>query len=594
MSELCRHSFALRLLSLMVLWGILSGVATWATAAGPSSDKTPFLYVARDEMPDDVIRSIASSFGYRMSGTTGQRDPISSRISGRGLNDVLLDLSRAYQFDWFTSTGVLYIYKSSDWVTEVVPVVRPSAGWDEQLKAADLSVDKFKVIEQPGGQSVLITAPRSYVKLFRKAFQASPEDVSQTTPKKDSFDLMVFKLKHAAVDDREFNFRDQKVTTPGVLTVLRGILEGRQPASKAQPGLQTNARGLLGRLPADGNGLMQQGGMRSEETGQSIGGVIPSTAQPNQSIVVQGDPRSNTIIIRDDRRRYEQYRDLIAQLDVPLAMIEIEAMLIDVDQKKLDELGVEFGFRSSNLAYDFPGEGAGRPSPFNNGSIANGAVVNNKGRFLAQIRALEGNQDAKVLARPTILTQDNLSAFIDLTQTLYVRVVGERVADVVPVTAGSLLKVLPRVIDENGEKRILLQVDIQDGSLKSTQGIELPQVENSSLSTQALILQDQAILIGGYNRETTLSNEFKVPLLGDLPLVGKFLQSNENRSQKVSRLFMITPRIVYQDKFTSTQGETGDAPRVLPLGKSLKMDDAFVGQSNGLKLNPSLKIIATP
>ncbi|MCQ8895542.1 type III secretion system outer membrane ring subunit SctC [Limnobacter humi] len=570
-----------------------------AMSADASGDKTPFLYVARQEMPDDVIRSIASSFGYRVSGSTGYRDPISSRISGRGLTEALQDLSRAYRFDWYISAGVLYIYKSSDWTTESIPVVKPSAGWDEQLKSADLSIEKFKVIEQPGGQAVLVTAPRSYIHLFRQAFQANPEDLSRFGGRNESLDLMVFKLKHASVDDREFNFRDQKVVTPGVLSVLRGVIENKGTASKVNQPQNQSQRGLLGKASAMQSNDSRGGNAgRDEPPGsptmlrQPGSSVIPESGQANRSPIVQGDPRSNTIIIRDDRSRYTQYKTLIDQLDVPLAMIEIEAMLIDIDQKKLDELGFEFGFRNNSLAYDFPGEGAGRPSTFNNNSIANGAVINNKGKFLAQIRALEGNQDAKVLARPTILTQDNLGAFIDLTQTLYVRVVGERVADVVPVTAGSLLKVLPRVIEENGDRKIFLQVDIQDGSLKNSQGIELPQVENSSISTQAVILQNQAILIGGYNRETTQKNEYKVPLLGDLPLIGKLMQSNENRSQKVSRLFMITPRVVLPENSNQEPTATGDAPRVLPMRQRRLLEGA--SGTNGLKYNPSMKIIANP
>ena len=258
---------------------------------------------------------------------------------------------------------------------------------------------------------------------------------------------------------------------------------------------------------------------------------------------VTSDSRTNSILIRDAKSKYTYYKELIDQLDKPVAMIEVEAMMVEVSEKALNELGMEFGILGRSLAYDFPGQSVGRPSVL---GIAPGASsIVNPTQFLARLRALAADENAKVLARPTILTQDNVSAYIDLSQTLYLQVAGERVADVVPVTAGSLLQVTPRVVYQDAEERIFLRIEIQDGSLNTdASGIQTPRIQNTSLSTQAVIQREKAILVGGYNREYQDTKEYKIPFFGSLPVVGKLFSSTERKSETVARLFLITPRLI--------------------------------------------------
>jgi type III secretion protein C len=167
-------------------------------------------------------------------------------------------------------------------------------------------------------------------------------------------------------------------------------------------------------------------------------------------------------------------------------------MLVEVDKATLDELGMEFGLRAGGVQYDFPGENI----ELGTVSLYSGASsVVDPGRFLARIRALIADQNAKVLARPNIVTQDNIPAFIDLSETQYLRVTGERVAQIVPVTAGSLLQVTPRLVRKDSGEEIFLRVDIQDGSLTQA-GEGSPTVRNTVLSTQAVVNVEKALLIG--------------------------------------------------------------------------------------------------
>jgi hypothetical protein len=134
-------------------------------------------------------------------------------------------------------------------------------------------------------------------------------------------------------------------------------------------------------------------------------------------------------------------------------------------------------------------------------------LVIDSGNFLiGKIKVLESTGDARLLSRPSILTLDNMGATIDLSTTFYVRVVGERVAEVVPVTASTTLRVTPRYVEKNGKRLIQLVIDIEDGSLQDSEQIgQLPTVVRSSVNTEAVVGENQSLLIGGYKIDSDIS-----------------------------------------------------------------------------------------
>jgi type III secretion protein C len=296
---------------------------------------------------------------------------------------------------------------------------------------------------------------------------------------------------------------------------------------------------------------------------------------------VTADPRTNSILIRDAKTKYDYYKTLIDQLDKPVQMVEVEAMLVEVDQRALNQLGAEFGLQTKNLLFDFPGDGVNVPSVFEPGA----ASIVDPGRFRARLRALAADENAKVLARPTIVTQDNVGAYIDLSQTQYLPITGERVAEVVPVTAGSLLQVTPRVVNEAGEEKIFLRIEIQDGTItQNVRSILAPSIQNTSLNTQALIQRDKALLIGGYNRESVTEKDYKIPVLGSLPIIGGAFSSKEKKSQTLARLFLITPRLIEEP---AHEADTTRAA-IGTLQKSFKVNGNNVQAPATLKIDRML------
>ena len=89
-----------------------------------------------------------------------------------------------------------------------------------------------------------------------------------------------------------------------------------------------------------------------------------------------------------------------------------------------------------------------------------------------------------------------------------------------------------------------MAVDIEDGGILDRTIDQIPGVRSSSLSTQAVVRQDESLLIGGYNTEHRIASRDQVPLLGDVPLVGLLFSSRSTDVQRRERLFLIRPKII--------------------------------------------------
>ena len=267
------------------------------------------------------------------------------------------------------------------------------------------------------------------------------------------------------------------------------------------------------------------------------------------------------MMLKMQLRHIDELDRLIEQLDVPSTLIEIEAMIVDVNSDTIDELGVTWGAQAGTTTFGYRDLGLA-PSgglPLDSTSIlAPGTIgVSVSNVLAARLHALQTRGKANILSQPSILTADNMGAIIDLSDTFYIQTTGERVATVTPVTVGTSLRVTPRYIEGVGGRReVELTVDIEDGRIQDERRIgSLPTVRRSSISTLAIVGDDQTLLVGGYNSSQDTQQTDKVPLLGDIPLLGAFFSNKSQTVQRRERLFLLRPRVV------SIAGEPVAMPR---------------------------------
>lgn len=518
-------------------------------AATPPWPEAKFTHLADRQELAEVLRSFARSFGIQIvisESTAALKEKLTGKFNAVNPSEFLNQLGAAHGLQWFYYSGTLYVCRNFETATRSISP--QGVGLQEFRKAlTDLGVvdPKFGWGELPDRGVAIVSGPPAYVDLVAWAVATLP--LPQPAQQ-----IRVFRLKHAQVNDRVISYRDQQITTAGVASILRNLVTGQggtggtnmtnfpQLAAIAAPIRESVAPSA----PDDsrgGNGANQSNGSSQQSLAR----------QQNQILrpVIQADSRLNALIVKDIPTHMAAYEELIKLLDVPTKLIEIEAVIVDVNSSNVADLGIDWGARAGSVAGGF-----GRPdaAPDNvTGTIIFGRDVNpttvipNAGSYLmARVRALEGKGSARVVSRPSVLTVDNLGALIDLSETLYVQSIGERVASVVPISVGTTLKVTPHIIDTNDGQAVHLVVDIEDGAIQDTSTQTLPRVRRSTIGTQAVMNARESLLIGGFNAESDIRATDKVPGLGDLPALGAFFKKKATKIEKRERLFLITPKIL--------------------------------------------------
>lgn len=539
-------SFSIRNIFLLII--TLSGllVESSALAAPPPHWKESgvFAYNANRVSVQKVLQDFAKNFNATVIGASSLQGVINGRLHGATPEDFLNRLGVSYQFTWFFYGNILYIAPIHDRATERIYLDDKSA---EDVRVAlegiGLFEEKFGWGELKEDSTVIVSGPRAYLDLVKSAITA--EEGSGPI---SGDETMIFKLRYAFLEDRVINFRDTSLTVPGLLSVLRNLLRDnsgsstlvdsigkRRDATGEAPVAEHSSSVPSPKKPSSLNPISQSGSSVSDKKGNK------------DLVIIEGDVRTNSIIIRGDTSRREYYRRLISQLDQPQQMVEIEALIIDIQKSKLKELGIDW-------AATFGG-GSGRSTVSNTGLSAlpvrdaSTLTISNLPRFLSQIRALEGEGSASIIGKPAVMTMENIGAVIDFSRTVYLRLVGERVAEAVPVTVGTLLKVTPKIVTDGAAAQVQLFIDIEDGSLLNDQfNNGSPVVERSLVATQMIVDDQQSLVIGGYNVQSSKSGGNGVPGLSKVPVMSGFFRSDSAVDSSRERIFVITPRLINNRK----------------------------------------------
>lgn len=554
----------------LLLWG------SSAHAAVPAAWKDSGFSINASGMTlKAVLEEFSRTYNVRLAMSADGDRLVKGRLKADNGGDFLNRLAGSYKLRWFVYNDALYVTAAGD-NTSARLEVGEDAVQDAKAALTGLGLfdDRFGWGELPDEGVVIVSGPRSYVDLARETLLPPAEKKFARKGKQ----IMMFRLKYASAMDRTITARGKTETVPGIKTILGNLLFGPSTGEKltaSGPRLDVDSP-KRSRLPKNEREPAREaaGGvfapLFAAPAGSGKNQLLPGApfaaapAQPAQQRGndddgrprIEADPTLNAIMIYDNINKKEMYAALIAELDVQPQQIEIEALIIDIDRGKLSDMGVEWGIRAGAVTTTMNATTAtsqGQDLPLPGATL----LISNVARFYARLKAMESNGDARVLATPTVLTLDNVAAVLDLSRSAYVSLVGERVADMADITAGTMLRVIPRIIHDGGQTRVRLEVDIEDGSLDSQDdganrggtgtGTIATGVTRSTISTQAIIDTQQTLMIGGYRAESLSKNKQKVPVLGDLPLLGGLFRSESQSNSTRERLFLITPRIAGTD-----------------------------------------------
>tara|TARA_R110002049_G_scaffold123611_4_gene278868 strand:+ start:4287 stop:6410 length:2124 start_codon:yes stop_codon:yes gene_type:complete len=277
---------------------------------------------------------------------------------------------------------------------------------------------------------------------------------------------------------------------------------------------------------------------------------------------VVADGRSNKIFVTDVSTRLDAVRRLVAEIDTVPRQVLIEARIVEANKGFARDLGVRLNFGSSSPANlgngaraglgrvengQLTGDGgrSGGANPVTNFSLLNLALFNSSlTRFLnLELSALETDARGRVISSPRVLTANQTEATIEQGSEIpYQESTSSGATNVKFKKAVLSLKVRPQITpDGRVQMRVLINKDRPDFS-NTVNGV--PPILTKNVDTEVLVENGGTVVIGGIYEEEDTTNISRVPLLGEIPVLGALFRTNERVSTRTELLVFLTPRIV--------------------------------------------------
>ena len=278
------------------------------------------------------------------------------------------------------------------------------------------------------------------------------------------------------------------------------------------------------------------------------------------------DKETNTLIIYASKDEFKEIEELIAALDTPRQQVYVSAKIVEISDTKSKKIGAQYGIlggvANSSGLYSFSAALGAPAIPFKLDSLGIDIPSITKGLALgATISLLSSEGAANVLSQPSLLCVNNVesSIYVGKTESIITQgSVGSTTTDVTKNTytrqdIGLTLKVTPRISSDN---KVLLHVKVllEDVLPGSTQG--LPTTTKRDVETTAIVKNGESIVIGGLVKDNTGKTVTKVPLLGDIPLLGYAFRHTQKSGDKINLLVILTPYIVNKSSQLSNLRET--------------------------------------
>lgn len=330
-----------------------------------------------------------------------------------------------------------------------------------------------------------------------------------------------------------------------------------------------------GKNQSTGGGNQAGSGQNDEFSGRLL--------SPRGSISV--DHRTNTLIVNDTAKKIDEIRKMVDLIDVPVKQVMIEARIVRATNSFSKDLGVKWGVLSQGVTnnkhllvggsdttlwdlrepesnadlggYTYDIE---RPSNLNvdlgvanpAGRIAFGLISLSDFMLDLELSAAEADGQTEIVSTPKVLTADKQKAVIKSgTQIPYQSVSaagGTAVASVEFIDATLTLDVTPSITPDG---KVSMQLNIA----KDAPGPVAPNgeltIDKNQIQTNVLVNNGETVVLGGVFENTTGNSVRKVPLLGDLPVIGGLFRTTSKVDNKNELLIFVTPRIVNDNNITN-------------------------------------------
>ncbi|MEX1016439.1 MAG: type II secretion system secretin GspD [Phycisphaeraceae bacterium] len=285
---------------------------------------------------------------------------------------------------------------------------------------------------------------------------------------------------------------------------------------------------------------------------EDAAGLIEEATDLDGGISVVADEDTNTLIMLTSSRNFEQLRMILDELDRPVPQVVIRVLIAEVTHERGQDLGVDWAVINPR--------DSGETTLFTSLGVTQAATQPGAGmvfRMLEQdvqatIRALGRDSKIDVLSRPSILTSDNQEASIIVGNNVpFIRRsrttdAGQVINDIEYEDIGIILTVTPNI---NPDGLVTLDVApeisaITDSSIRISETVQAPIFSRRAANARVAVRDGQTIVIGGLMEDSKSDVVNKVPLLGDIPLVGALFRNTSESLTKTELLIFLTPEVV--------------------------------------------------
>jgi|SRR3989339_397130 len=256
---------------------------------------------------------------------------------------------------------------------------------------------------------------------------------------------------------------------------------------------------------------------------------------------IKADERTNSLWIQDDSDHLKKIKTIIQELDIPLKQILIKAKIVNVDDKSLKSLGIDFSTHASNdnnteLMLDLPAESGINHATIPIANLGDGTILD------LQLSALEQEGHAQIISSPELMTMNKQSATIESGEDIpYQEQTRNGGTSVMFKKALLKLKVTPEILPN---KKILLQLVVNQDKVSSLLIQGSPAIRTQQLQTQVLVDNKHTIVLGGIYEQMDNQSDNTIPFFGKLPIIGSLFHDQNKQHERKELLIFVTPEII--------------------------------------------------
>lgn len=431
------------------------------------------------------------------------------------------------------------------------------------------------LVPEPRSNAIIVRAANAARLAQAKALIEQLDQPPATRPDGSSGNIHVVYLKNADATKLAVTLRAALASLPGQSNTAGGASGGGLGTT---PSAQTSSltQAISNTSQSSSSSSSSSGGLSNMNSGPSINAAANN--QPSTGGQIQADPSTNSLIISAPEPVYRELRAVIDQLDQRRAQVFVESLIAEVRADKSAELGIQWqgligrmglvgtNFSTANAAgggastniFDLAGAFYNYKSPTWKPTLAPDTGLNmllGSSRLGILANLLQSTGIGNVLSTPTLLTLDNEEAKIIVGQNVpfvtgsYTNTGSSSNTSVNPfqtyqrTDVGLTLRVRPQISEDGSIKMVIYQEvsDVVPGTSSNSSG---PTTNKRAIESSVIVNDGAVVVLGGLLEDKFYRNEDKVPLLGDVPVLGNLFKSQSRALIKTNLMVFLRPVIV--------------------------------------------------